>query len=343
MSVSLKDVATKAGVSVATVSRVLNERPGVSDRTRSDVLLALDLLGYQAPEQLRRRPGGVVGLVVPELRNPVFPAFAEASEMELSRQGYSQVVCSQQLGGVHEDEHVRRLLEHGVSGLIFVAGIHAVRDADPQRYRTLVDRGVPVVLVNGPLDEVDAAAVSCDTAMAVDIAVRHLADFRHVRIGLAVGPNRYTLVQRRIAGYLEAMRRYLRLDPSTSSGTAMIATSVFTVQGGELAAADLIDRGATAIVCASDLMALGAVREARRRGLAVPQDISIIGSDDSPLLEFTDPPLTTVRQPTADMAGTAVRMLLDDARGEPNPRGEFLFRPDLVLRETTARAPKHEP
>ena len=340
MGVSLKDVAVKAGVSVATVSRVLNDRPGVSDRTRSDVLLALDLLGYQAPLKLRRRPGGVVGLVVPELRNPVFPAFAEASEMELSRQGYSQVLCSQQLGGVHEDEHVRRLLEHGVTGMVFVAGIHAVRDADPTRYQALVDRGVPIVLVNGPLEGVDAAAVSTDSTMAVDIAVRHLADLGHVHIGLAAGPSRYTLVQRRITGFHEAMRRYVGLDAAASPGRPLIAASVFTVQGGELAAADLIASGATAIVCASDLMALGAIREARRRGLAVPRDISVVGSDDNPLLEFTDPPLTTVRQQTADMAGTAVRMLLDEARGQPSPRGEFLFRPDLVVRGSTGRAPE---
>jgi LacI family repressor for deo operon, udp, cdd, tsx, nupC, and nupG len=340
MSVSLRDVAAKAGVSVATVSRVLNERPGVSDRTRADVLLALDLMGYQPPEQLRRRPGGVVGLVVPELHNPVFPAFAEASELELSRHGYSQVLCSQQLGGVHEDEHVRRLLEQGVTGMIFVAGIHAVRDADPHRYQALVDRGVPIVLVNGPLDHVDAAAISCDFAMAADIAVRHLADLGHSRIGIAVGPSRYTVVQRRIAGYYEAMQRWLCLDAPAGAGDFRVAASVFSVQGGELAGAHLLDAGATAIVCASDLMALGAIREARRRGLAVPRDVSVVGSDDGPLLEFTDPPLTTVRQPTAQMAGTAVRMLLDDARGQPNPRGELLFRPDLVLRASTARAPE---
>jgi DNA-binding LacI/PurR family transcriptional regulator len=342
MSVSLKDVAAKAGVSVATVSRVLNERPGVSDGTRADVLLALDLLGYQPPEQLRRRPGGVVGLLVPELRNPVFPAFAEASEMELSRQGYSQVLCSQQLGGVHEDEHVRRLLEQGVTGMIFVAGIHAVRDTDPRRYRALVDRGVSIVLVNGPLDDVDAAAVSCDFAMAADIAVGHLVDLGHTHIGLAVGPTRYTIVQRRIAGYYEAMARCMGIEQATSIGAVPVAASVFSVQGGELAAAQLLDFGATAIICASDLMALGAIREARRRGLAVPRDISIVGSDDSAVLEFTDPPLTTVRQPTAEMASTAVRILLDDARGLPNPAGEFLFRPDLVLRASTARARKRQ-
>jgi DNA-binding LacI/PurR family transcriptional regulator len=341
MSASLRDVAAKAGVSVATVSRVLNERPGVSDRTRADVLLALDLMGYQPPKQLRRRPGGVVGLIMPELHNPVFPAFAEASELELSRNGYSQVLCSQQLGGVHEDEHVRRLLEQGVTGMIFVAGIHAVRDTDPRRYQALVDRGVPIVLVNGPLDHVDAAAISCDFTMAADIAVRHLADLGHSHIGLAVGPTRYSVVQRRIAGYYEAMRRCLGLDASTSVSDFRVATSVFTVQGGELAAAHLLDSGATAIICASDSMALGAIREARRRGLAVPRDLSVVGSDDSPLLEFTDPPLTTVRQPTTEMAGAAVRMLLDDARGQPNPRGEFLFRPELVLRGSTARPPEH--
>jgi alanine racemase len=110
------------------------------------------------------------------------------------------------------------------------------------------------------------------------------------------------------------------------------------VEGGAAAAGRLLDRGITGILCGSDLMALGAIREARSRGLRVPTDISVVGYDDSPLIAFTDPPLTTIRQPVISMAVSAVRALVDEINGHPAPHSEFIFRPELVMRASTAVA-----
>ena len=110
--------------------------------------------------------------------------------------------------------------------------------------------------------------------------------------------------------------------------------------GRQAAAGRLLDRGVTGIVCGSDLMALGAIRAARQRGLVVPRDVSVVGYDDSPLIAFTDPPLTTVRQPVQAMASAAVRALLDEIRGQPAPRSEFVFPPELVVRASTTTAPR---
>lgn len=338
MSVSLAEVATRAGVSPSTVSRVLNGRPGVAVGTREAVFLAVELLGYELPPQLRKKTSGVVGLVVPELSNPIFPLFAQVTEEALVKHGYTQMLCSQHLGGVHEDEHVRRLLERGVSGIVFVSGIHAVADTDPQRYASLRERGVPIVFVNGYLSGVDAPFISNDDATSVELAVRHLAHLGHRRVGLAVGPHRYTTVRRKVDAFHDAVRRHLgHID--TEQAESLVASTVFSVEGGAMAAHELLDRGASGLVCASDLMALGAVRAVRGRGLRVPEDVSVVGSDDNPLLEFTDPPLTTVRQQVTLMGATAVRVLLDEIAGEPAPRAEFVFRPDLVVRGSTAPAP----
>jgi DNA-binding LacI/PurR family transcriptional regulator len=114
---------------------------------------------------------------------------------------------------------------------------------------------------------------------------------------------------------------------------------MFTVEGGAAAASRLIDRGATAIVCGSDLMALGAIRAARQRGLDVPRDLSVVGYDDSTLIAFTDPPLTTVRQSVQAMGEAAVRALIDEISGEPAPRAEYVFRPELVVRSSTGAVP----
>jgi len=330
----LADIAAQAGVSEATVSRVLNGRPGVAESTRRAVLTALDVLGYERPARLRQHAAGLVGLIVPELGNPIFPALAQAAESALARHGYTTVLCTQTPGGVHEDEYTRMLLDRGVSGIVFVSGLHADAAADPGRYQALVDQGLPIVLVNGYLEGVDAPFVSTDDVAAMDLAVGHLAALGHTRIGLAVGPRRFVPAARKVAGFAAALARHV----GEPDGEGWVESSMFSLEGGALAAERLLDRGATALVCGSDVMALGAIRSARGRGCAVPSDVSVVGTDDSVLMAFTDPPLTTVRQPVAEMGRAAVEALLDAVAGEVIVAGEYLFRPELVVRSSTGPA-----
>ncbi len=344
MRARLSDIAQQADVSEATVSRVLNDRPGVSPDKRQAVLTALDVLGYERPQRLRKRSAGLVGLVVPELENPIFPAFAQTIESALAHRGFTPVLCTQTPGGVTEDEYVDLLLDRQVSGIIFVSGLHADTTSDPARYRKLVDRPLPIVLINGYMPGIEAPFISCDDREAGDLAVSHLVALGHEKIGLVTGPERFLPVQRKVAGYRGAMRRLL--DAPDSELDAMTALTLFGVEGGEAAAGRLIDDGVTGIVCGSDLMALGAIRAARQRGLTVPGDLSVIGFDDSPLIAFTDPPLTTVRQPVSPMSVAAVNTLVDEINGHAAPRSEFVYRPDLVVRSSTASvraAPKSRP
>jgi alanine racemase len=334
MRARLSDIARQAEVSEATVSRVLNDRPGVSADTRQAVLTALDVLGYERPERLRKRSAGLVGLVVPELENPIFPAFAQVIESTLAQSGYTPVLCTQTPGGVTEDEYVEMLLDRQVSGIVFVAGLHADTTADLDRYRRLVARPLPIVLVNGFAPGIDAPFISCDDRLAGETAVAHLVALGHRRIGLISGPERFLSVQRKLAGFRCAMRRHLGLDECAVD--ELVALTLFGVEGGEVAADRLLQRDVTGIVCGSDLMALGAVRAARRRGLDVPHDVSVVGFDDSPLIAFTDPPLTTLRQPVSAMAVAAVRALVDEINGHGGQHSEYVFRPELVVRASTA-------
>ena len=336
MRARLADIAVKAQVSEATVSRVLNGRPGVSDATRAAVLEAVDLLGYDRPARLRRRSVGLVGLITPELTNPIYPALAQTIETELAGQGYTPLLCTQTAGGVHEDDYVQVLLDHGVAGIIFVSGHHADTDSDPQRYRDLRAKNIPIILMNGYVEGIDAPFISTDDAAATELAVRHLVALGHQRIGLAIGPERYVPVIRKVAAFQDAMRKLAGVDDTRD----LVATSLFTVEGGAAAGGRLIDHGATAVVCGSDLMAVGAIRAARERGLVVPDDVSVVGFDDSALIPFIDPPLTTLRQLVGPMGEAAVRALVDEIQGRPAPRAEYVFRPELVVRATTAAAPR---
>ncbi len=335
MKARLADIAVEAGVSEATVSRVLNGRPGVARTTRQAVLRAMDLLGYERPARLREQTTGLVGLIVPELDNPVFPMFAQTIETNLAQHGYAAVLCTQTPGGVTEDEYIELLLERGVAGIIFVSGLHANTRADPSRYTRLVSRGLPIVLINGYVEGIDAPFISNDDVASMRLAIAHLAALGHTRIGLAVGPAHYVPVIRKITGFRESMAELVG-DRDVDD---LIERSLFSVEGGQAAGAKLLDKGCTAICCASDMMALGVVRAARQRGLAVPDDVSVVGYDDSPLIAYTDPPLTTVRQAVQAMGVAAVNALLAEIDHQPTTRHELVFRPELVVRNSTGPRP----
>jgi LacI family repressor for deo operon, udp, cdd, tsx, nupC, and nupG len=327
----LAEVAKKAGVSEATVSRVLNGRYGVSETTRAAVLTALDVLGYERPTKLRVNRARLVGLVLPELQNPIFPAFAEAATGALVQRGLSPVLCARTIGGVSEVEFLEMLLEHRVSGIIFAGGNYAMADAGHDHYRTLTERGLPAVMVNAGVD-VGFPRVSTDDAVAVEQAYSHLVSLGHRRIGALLGPADHVPSQRKLAALEAAVRQ-------TSQVSHEVGHTNFALEGARAAAAKLIGRGVTGMICASDVLALGAVRAARRLGLAVPADISVVGYDDSIFMTCTDPPLTTVRQPIEAMGQSVVELLVHQIENVGVAADELFFEPELVVRGSTAPAP----
>lgn len=327
----LLDVASHAGVSEATVSRVLNGKAGVSAATRETVLSALEQLGYERTGRPKRSSAGLIGLITPELSNPIFPAMAQVIEQVLSRHDYIPVLCTQTPGGATEDELVDLLIDRDVTGIVFVSGVHADMSADHTRYARLAARGVPFVLIDGYSERISAPFVSVDDVAAMRMAVEHLVELGHERIGLALGPDRFVPVVRKVAGFTEAMAARGLAD------AGRVQHSLFTLEGGHAAAGALLDAGCTAIVCGSDIMAFGAIRAVRARGLDVPRDVSVVGFDDSPMTAFTDPPLTTLRKPVEAMSTAAVDALLDEIRGSTAHRTEFVVQPELVLRGSTGR------
>ncbi len=330
MSRRLAEVATKVGVSEATVSRVLNEKPGVSEATRQAVLTALDVLGYERPTKLRGERARLVGLFLPELQNPIFPAFGEVVGGALAQNGYTPVLCTQTAGGISEADYVDLLLQQQVSGVVFIGGEYSEQNASHEHYERLRELNLPTVLVNAPIEELGFPTVSTDDSVAMEQAWSHLRQLGHERIGLVLGPQDHVPSQRKLA----AARRV----SGDGLPDELVAHSLYSLEAGQAAAARLIAAGATAVICASDPLALGAVRAVRRAGLHVPHDVSVIGFDDSALMNSVDPPLTTVRQPIEPMGRMIIELLVGQITGAATVTDEYLFEPELVVRGSTGPA-----
>ena len=328
MAGKLADIAKQARVSEATVSRVLNGKPGISDATRAAVLTALDVIGYERPTHLRGRKARMVGLVVPELQNPIFPALAEVVAGALAQRGFNAVLCTR-TGSMSEAEYVAMLLERQVSGMVFAGGQYAEEDAPHDHYTRLLQLRLPVVLVNAAADHLDFPRVSTDDAVAMQQAYAHLANLGHGRIGLILGP----------PDHVPSRRKREAFERTVGGPSEFVERTRFSLEGGHAAATKLLARGVTGIICASDPLALGAVRAARRAGLSVPEHLSVVGYDDSAFMACTDPPLTTVRQPIEAIGRAAVELLAGQIEGASVAPEELFFEPEIVARGSTATAP----
>ncbi|MGV8978870.1 MAG: LacI family DNA-binding transcriptional regulator [Cellulomonas sp.] len=334
MSRRLAEVARKVGVSEATVSRVLNGKPGVSEATRQAVLTALDILGYERPTKLRGEKARLVGLVLPELQNPIFPAFAEVVGGALAQQGFTPVLCTQTAGGVSEADYVELLLQQHVSGVVFAGGNYAQRDASHAHYARLTERQLPAVLINASIDSLPFPRVSCNDEVAVEQAMNHLISLGHTRIGVLLGPADHVPSERKLAA-----ARVVAARAGLVLGADQVVHSAYSLESGQAATGRLLKAGVTGIVCASDPLALGAIRAVRRAGLRVPDDVSVVGYDDSAFMSCTEPPLTTVRQPIEPMGRAAIELLVSLIGGASVAQDELLFEPELVVRGSTGPAP----
>ena len=332
--ISMADIATHAGVSTATVSRVFNGVGQVSDETRRKVLTAIDELGYDRPTPERTQDTPTIGVIVPELTNPIFAAFAHHLQEEVARAGGIAMIRSQTPGATSEFDHLSSLLEHRVSGLIFVSGRHADLLADLSPYHEVVARSIPLVTINGARAEIPAPDFSTGDALGIRAAVTHLHELGHSRIALLTGRTHVVPALRKAEAFTQVMEELV------GDRSPIIEETFYTYEAAAAHTNGLIERGVTAIVTGSDLQALGAIHTITSLGLAVPEDISVIGFDDSFLMSHLSPGLTTVHQPVPAIVAAAVRSLFE-ALATPDytpEHADYVFSPDLVVRATTARA-----
>jgi DNA-binding LacI/PurR family transcriptional regulator len=329
---TLRDVARHAGVSVATASRVATGGAGVRPATRERVELAMRELLY-IPQ--RQTSSAIIGLLVPELANPIFPALAQAMEHRAVEAGYATILCNTAGSALREAQYVHMLLERRVEGMIFISSEITDLRSDHRHYLRLRSEGARIVFVNGSAQSVDAASVGVDERAGGKLATEHLLSLGHRRIGFAAGDEHSMPTRDKAEGRALALRA-ANIDPD-----GLIAYTAFSVDGGRRALRTLLAApggGPTGVVCSSDVMAIGVLIEAAEQGLAIPDELSVVGLDGIAAASWTRPPLTTIEQPIADIAATAVGALKSLIDEPERPLPDFVFRPKLHVRASTAPA-----
>jgi LacI family transcriptional regulator len=338
---TISDIAKQAGVSKATVSRVLNNRPqGVGGPTRERIRKIMDDTGFHPSALARGLTTGQsrsVGLIIPDIANPFYPLLVSGAERALSAAGYSLFLCHSAGDVAKEGEAIRVLIEKGVDGVILDS---AGSQSDAQ-VRTLEKAGIPVVLLDRVIGKRSSRyGVFLDNQLGARQAALHLLAREACRLIYINGPARLSQSVERRSGVEAALR-----DSGVAADRLRIVAGDFTLESGRCLTASLIEAqraaGAdrrlafNAIFAANDLMAIGALRALRQAGVAVPEEVEVIGFDDIEFARMTEPPLTTVAQPAQEMGAISAELLLRLVAGRRPRRKTVLTTPRLVLRGTT--------
>ncbi len=327
---SLREVASRAGVSLATASRVASGVDGVRPETRERVEGAMRDLLYVPPG--RKSATGAIGLLVPELTNPIFPALAQAMEARATEAGLATILCNTRAAAFREADYVHMLLDRRVDGMIFIACEMTHLAGEHDHYARLLAEGARLVFVNGALDGIDVPCVSVDERHAGFLATQHLIALGHRRIGFVAGPADYLPTQEKAAGRLDALNR------SGLSPDGLVVHGEFTLEGGRSSARTLLSRPdrPTAVICSSDVIAIGVLQVARELGLSVPSELSVVGFDGIEAATWVEPELTTIAQPIDQIASTAVELLRTVISDPTRSLPRVLLQPRLQAGGTTA-------
>lgn len=330
-SVRLSDVAQRVGCSVATVSRALNNPAMVSEDVRERVRQVVAELGYlrnSAAGALRSRRTRTLGAVIPTLDHAIYARLVEALQNSAGEAGYSLLVTTSNFEIEREARQSRLLVERGAEGLVLVGHTHA-----PELCDLLASRRVPFVNTYTYRPGTDQPSVGFDNKAASAQVARFLAALGHRDFALIVGFRRDNdRVKDRIDGAREAL---------AATGIALPESAVmeepYTIEGGREGMRRLLQSGSmpSAVICGSDVLAFGAISECADRGIAVPQEISIVGFDDLDFAAHLKPALTTVRVPAAEMGRRAAEFLMDTLDGRPHAI-HCPLDTDLILRDSTA-------
>lgn len=321
----IRDVATRAGVAIGTVSRVLNDHPSVKDEVRARVKAVIAELGYQPDpmaRSMRSKVSRLIGIVIPDLTNPFFAELVQSAERAATAHGHNVIFMSSYDDPVKEADRIGQLAGRKVDSILIVpAG---------RQHKIKAPKGLPVIAVDRLLP--GHAGVAADHRGGARAATDYLIALGHRRIAFIAGPDGATPADDRLAGFLDA---------SEGQGIAVTTThAAFDYESGEKAAFELLNRPAnerpTAIFASSDQQAIGALRAANDLGIPVPSGLSIVGFDGIPLSSLITPRLTTVAQPVQRIADAAIAALLGQ-REMPAPNQPLLLACDLVIRESTAK------
>lgn len=332
---TIKDVALQAGVSVTTVSHVVNDTRHVSAKVRERVELAIRELGYvpnAMARSLKSNTTSTLGMLIPNSSNPYFAEIVRIVEDRCFGAGYTLVLCNTDDEPRRQSVYLQVLAERRIDGLIVVS---TGADEDDSLATQLRGLRIPTVLVDREIADPACDLVETAHMQGGLLAVRHLLSLGHKRIACIGGPLGVTSSEQRIEGW----RMALAETGSPPNADALLWRGGFTSQGGYEAMHAILrtEQKPSAVFMCNDLMAIGALRAAHESGVRVPDELSIVGFDDIELSAYTSPPLTTVAQPKERIGALAVDMLLERMGGKRRDARKVVLQPELRVRASTAR------
>jgi LacI family transcriptional regulator, galactose operon repressor len=331
---TIQEVARAAGVSTATVSRVLSGRAEVSSELKERVRRAVRDLDYRpnaVARSLRRRGTTVWGVIIPDIGNPFFTALVRGIEDIAHEEGFSLVLCNSDENLAKERRYVEVALDEQMAGVIVSAASEGDSDLGP-----LLTRGVPVVAVDRRLERSEVDTVLVDNTSGAYLGARHLFETGCHRVACITGPTRTTTASERLEGYVRAVHEQgLQVDDDA------VRRENFKEDGGYAGTVALLDsrNPPDGLFVTNNLMTVGAMSALAERGVKVPEDVALVGFDTIPWAALTRPRLTTVTQPTYQMGREAGRALATRIRGDAGPARTIVLTPTLEIRESSLRVP----
>lgn len=329
---TMRDVAERAGVSVSTVSHVINNTRAVSDDTRRSVLESMRALGYKPnalARSLRRQQTHSIGMIVPDSANPFFAEVARAIEDASFAANYSVILCNSDGDLEKQEAYTNLLIERQVAGIVFVAA-----GLSTELVNDLRQRAVPLVVVDREISGVEVDTVETNHYQGGQLATQHLIELGHRRIACIAAGSELSPSAERLTGYRDTLAAC-----GLPQDRALVVRGDFQFASGYRAAQQLLDLAdpPTAVFACNDLMAVGCISAATQRGLHVPTDLSVVGFDDVKLASFTNPPLTTVVQPKREIGQRAMEILYARMRDLGAPARFERLNTRLVVRQSTQR------
>ncbi len=326
----IKDVAQKAGVSVATVSRVINHNPNVKTHLKERVLRAIEEIGYQPSgiaRSMRNQSLPVVGLIISDIQNPFFTSMVRAVEDTALENGYTVLLCNSDEDPKKEQLYIDVMARERVAGIIIVP-------SHSECCPGLKKLNIPIVVVDRKLRDMQCDAVLLDNVSGSKQATEYLINLGHRRIGLVAAPTNISVGADRLLGYQKALREH-----GIPEDKSLIEIGNFKETGGYQAAMNLLELELrpTAIFSVNNLMTMGTLKAINEKGLRIPDDISVIGFDDMPWLTLITPPLTAVRQPVYKMGAEAAKLLFERMNSDIGKSpARIILKPELIIRGSTS-------
>ncbi|OMF38846.1 LacI family transcriptional regulator [Paenibacillus sp. FSL H8-0548] len=335
-TITIYDIAREADVSVSTVSRVLNGTAPVKVSTRERIMQVIEKHQFQPnalARSLTKKETGTIAMILPDITNPFFPEVFWGAENKAREKGYTFFLCNTAGDYSRESEYLSILREKRVEGIIFLGGRINLTNcpAELQKEVVEVDNHIPIVLVNGNLPKSGLHRIYTDEAEGAAIATQHLIDLGHRDIAFIGGLEFMSTTSQKVKAVRKKLTEY-----QLSLRKEWLLYGEFSVRAGRDLMSKLLEgeQRPSAVLCVNDFTAIGAIKAALEHGLRIPQDISIVGFDDSPLSTAVIPELTTVTQNTNDLGSLAVETIHQIVNGNKTKRN-MVLQPELVIRQST--------